>query len=138
MKLSDYALKGLLLISVATSLISLYYRSDFYEERVEGLLETQERLEDQLDSVAYLYEQNRRQTLDLLKAQQAVRKSLTEQQQETRRLQSEVQEIKEWADTALPTDIVGLRQRPAITGADFYRSLSSGNTLRAEPEQSAD
>lgn len=136
MKLSDYALKGLLLVSVATSLISLYYRSAFYEERVEGLMEIQERLEDQLDSVVYIYEQNRQQTLDLLNAQQAIRKSLTGQQQETRRLQSEVQEIKEWAGGLLPADIVRLRQRPALTGVSAYSErLSSSDTMRVEPQQ---
>lgn len=136
MKLREYALVGLILLSVSASFVSLYYRSTLYEERVEGLLEIQERLEDQLDSVVYIYEQNRQQTLDLLNAQQAIRKSLTGQQQETRRLQSEVQEIKEWADGLLPTDIVRLRQRPALTGASAYSErLSSSDTMRVEPQQ---
>lgn len=136
MKLREYALVGLILLSVSASFVSLYYRSALYEERVDGLLEIQERLEDHLDLVAYIYEQNRQQTLDLLNAQQAIRKSLTGQQQETQRLQNEVQEIKEWADNALPADIIRLRQRSAFTGASAYSErLPSSDTMRVEPQQ---
>lgn len=134
MKIREYILAGILLLSIIVSFVSLHYRSALYEERVGVLLEIQKRLENQLDLVFYINEQNRQQTLDLLNAQQAVRKSLTAQQEQTRRLQNEVQEIKEWADSALPADIARLRQRPALKGASAYSErLPSSDTVRAEP-----
>ncbi|REC94877.1 LysB family phage lysis regulatory protein [Kushneria indalinina DSM 14324] len=41
--------------------------------------------------------------------------------EQIREIQRENDEIREWAGTRLPSDVIRLRQRPAVTGADAYR-----------------
>lgn len=67
----------------------------------------------------------------LLAANSQVQLSLNERQQEIRRLQSDVQEIRIWADQSLPADIVRLRERPAARGAANYaKPVPTGSALR--------
>ena len=50
--------------------------------------------------------------------------------QQIRRLQRENQELKSWADVALPAAIQCLRRRPQLATADDYTAwLSSGDAL---------
>lgn len=102
--------------------------------RIDELQEVNNLLESQLGTVISVYEDVVQKTVELHGAQLAIDRQFNKQQEETRRLQSDVQEIKDWADSSLPSSIIGLRQRPAITGSNLYRSLSTGNALRAQSE----
>ena len=107
------------------------------KQRIEELQQTEKILKTHLDAITNLNKKNNWKTVELLAAQQAVQLSLSSQRAETRRLQSEVQEIKEWANNALPADIVRLRQRPAITGAGIYSErVPPSGTVRIESQQS--
>lgn len=55
---------------------------------------------------------------------------LAQRNSQLKRLYRENETLRRWADTALPDDIIRLRQRPAITGAANYRQwLSESHTL---------
>ncbi len=64
--------------------------------------------------------QTRAQMADLLQAQQRVQATLSTRSAEIRRLQTDVQEIREWADQPLPAGIQRVLQQPATTGAAGY------------------
>ncbi|MDM2835720.1 Rz-like lysis system protein LysB [Citrobacter sp. Cpo091] len=52
--------------------------------------------------------------------------------QKIKELINENPEVKRWADTRLPDDVIRLQQRPAITGAAGYHAYLSGdNPLHA-------
>ena len=122
------------IILILLSAFYIYKSRQANQEYIAELQEVNRLLENQIDTVIDIYEGMALQTFELRGTQQAIGSQLTKQQEETRRLQNDVQEIKEWADTALPADIIGLRQRPAITGADLYRSLSTSNAMRTQSE----
>ncbi|MDN4386668.1 Rz-like lysis system protein LysB [Citrobacter portucalensis] len=55
--------------------------------------------------------------------------------QKIKALINENPEVKRWADTRLPDDVIRLQQRPAITGAAGYHAYLSGdNPLHAASE----
>ncbi|QQA76210.1 Rz-like lysis system protein LysB [Pectobacterium parmentieri] len=53
------------------------------------------------------------------------RTALSARQKLIERLKRENQELKHWADTLLPADIVRLRERPALVGGSAYRKWLS-------------
>nr|WP_183003575.1 LysB family phage lysis regulatory protein [Achromobacter sp. UMC71] len=65
-------------------------------------------------------------TINLQTKQDELRAGLSAREIEIGALQNEVSEIRDWARTLLPTDIAGMRARPAITGADEYADYVSG------------
>ncbi|WEF11960.1 Rz-like lysis system protein LysB [Pectobacterium actinidiae] len=67
------------------------------------------------------------------------RAALSDRQKLIERLKRENQELKHWADTLLPADIVRLRQRPALIGGGAYRKwLSEVDAVPVPGIQSAD
>ncbi|UUE38716.1 Rz-like lysis system protein LysB [Pectobacterium aroidearum] len=67
------------------------------------------------------------------------RAALSDRQKLIERLKRENQELKHWADTLLPADIVRLRQRPALAGGSAYRKwLSEVDAVPVPGIQSAD
>jgi len=100
-------------------------------------LQDQKRSIDQLvravHQVADLNRQQANEMESLLKAQQHVSRTLSNRTLEIRRLQDDVEEIRQWAGQPLPADVVRLRARPAVTGAHGYReSMPTGGAVRAE------
>lgn len=73
-----------------------------------------------LQSLGDMGKRVHQQTQELLQAQQRVQSSLATRQTEIRRLQTDVQKIRDWADQPLPDDIQRLLQHPATTGAAGY------------------
>ncbi|HDL7730829.1 TPA: LysB family phage lysis regulatory protein [Yersinia enterocolitica] len=62
---------------------------------------------------------------------------LAQRNSQIKRLYRENETLRRWADTALPDDIIRLRQRPAITGAADYRQwLSEGHSVPVSGGQS--
>lgn len=110
------------------------------DEAIQSTLES-------LNAVKGLAETSRDQMADLLTAQGQVQSSLSARQQEIRRLQSDVKEIRAWAEQPLPADIVRMRQRPAARGAGDYgkpmppsgsvRDAGSGTQDQRRPEPGA-
>lgn len=78
------------------------------------------------------------QTQELLQAQQRVQSSLATRQTEIRRLQTDVNEIRTWADQPLPVDIQRVLQHPAANGAgDYGAAVPVGDPLhnvRVQPQ----
>jgi LysB family phage lysis regulatory protein len=55
---------------------------------------------------------------------------LHQRQNRIEELKRENEYLRLWADTLLPSDVVRLRERPAITGGAAYREwLSKGDTV---------
>ncbi len=56
---------------------------------------------------------------------------LRQRNQQLEKLKRENRQLREWADTALPADIIRLHQHPAITGSAAYRPLPPAFSLPA-------
>lgn len=54
---------------------------------------------------------------------------LRQRTRQMEKLKRENQQLKEWADTALPADIIRLHQHAAITGSAAYRRLPEADAL---------
>lgn len=71
-------------------------------------------------------------------AQDNFRATLTQREIDIRRLQNDVQGIRDWADQPLPGAVIRMRQRPAITGSASYAEfLSDHQPLHAVGERPA-
>ncbi len=92
----------------------------------------------QLKTLADLSERNNAEQARLRSLAADTQAALTERQKTLARLQRENEALKRWADTALPDDIIRLRQRPAITGGRAYREwLSPADALPVSGGQPA-
>jgi len=74
----------------------------------------------QLDLIATAIMQQREAMAELSAQQEKFRDDLAARRFDFERLKNENAEVRRWADAQLPADIVRLRSRPAITGADAY------------------
>lgn len=94
-----------------------------------------------VQNVDLVIDQNRKNAEgleDLLLSQQKVSRTLSSRTLEIRRLQSDVEEIRQWADQPLPDHIVRLRTRRAITGAAGYSAaVPAGGAVRSQPDEPA-
>jgi LysB family phage lysis regulatory protein len=53
-------------------------------------------------------------------------------------LKHENDDLRRWADTPLPADIIRLRERPALAGGAAYREwLSQSDAVQTEPVSAA-
>lgn len=89
-------------------------------ERTEELLLQQKKV---VDAFEQEFDKLQQRVSSLLALQAGVRADLVTRQNEIKRLQSDVKEIREWATVDLPSDISRLRERPTISGADAYRKF---------------
>ena len=119
---------GALIVGLGLSGWALWQRGNAATERAD-------RIAQQRDT-AQQENQRRQVVIDALwdnaRRLESQRRALAEQQTELARtasnrleqiqeLQRDNDEIREWAGTRLPADVIRLRQRPAVTGADPYR-----------------
>jgi len=73
---------------------------------------------------------NSKAAIKLQTAHDRIAATLTERESHIESLIHDNATIRRWADTPLPDAIVGLREHPAITGADDYRQrLSNAHPL---------
>jgi len=87
--------------------------------------DTIEQLRDSQQRIAELYR-------EAATAQANLERAASRRESEIRRLQRENQKLREWADLPLPDDVIRMRQRPALIGADDYRQyLSDAEPLHA-------
>ncbi len=63
---------------------------------------------------------------------------LRDRQRKIEELKRENEDLRRWADTALPDPVIRLRQRPALSGGESYREwLSENHPLPAGPGSAA-
>ncbi|QGH30807.1 Rz-like lysis system protein LysB [Kluyvera intermedia] len=84
----------------------------------------------QLIGLSILTETNSREQTRLYAAAEDTRSLLHQRQNRIEELKRENEDLRLWADTLLPPDVVRLRERPAITGGAAYRDrLSKGDAV---------
>jgi len=83
---------------------------------------------------------NNRKALAKLQAdRQGIAATLSARELFIENLQHENIAIRNWAESPLPDAIAGLRERPALTGADAYRQrLSGGDPLQPAGDRPQD
>ena len=81
-----------------------------------------------------------RQSLGKLQAdRESIAATLTKRERTIESLQYENATIRNWAESALPDAIAGLREHAAITGADAYRQrLPAGDALQPAGDSAQD
>ncbi|NMD76490.1 LysB family phage lysis regulatory protein [Citrobacter sp. DNRA3] len=84
----------------------------------------------QLIGLSILTETNSREQTRLYAAAENTRSLLHQRQNRIEELKRENEDLRRWADTLLPPDVIRLRERPAITGGAAYREwLSKGDAV---------
>lgn len=92
----------------------------------------------QLKSVAEQAEHNNQEQARLRALANENQAALSARQKTIERLKRDA-ELKRWADTPLPADIVRLRQHPVLTGGHAYREwLSQSNAVPVSGSQPTD
>ncbi|WP_254208088.1 Rz-like lysis system protein LysB [Lelliottia amnigena] len=92
----------------------------------------------QLISLAILTETNSREQIRLYAAAEQTTALLHHRQHRIEELKRENEDLRRWADTALPADIIRLRARPALAGGAAYRQwLSESDAVQPEPVSAA-
>lgn len=81
----------------------------------------------QLIGLSILTETNSRAQAQLYAAAEQTNTLLHSRQRQIEELKRENDELRRWADSALPADIIRLRDRPALTGGAAYRQWLSGS-----------
>lgn len=92
----------------------------------------------QLISLSILTETNSREQMRLYAAAEKTSVLLRNRQHRIEELKRENEDLRRWADTALPADIIRLRERPALAGGAAYREwLSESDAVQPEPVSAA-
>lgn len=92
----------------------------------------------QLLGLSILTETNSRAQMRLYAAAEQTAALLRHRQQRIEELKHENEDLRHWADTSLPTDIIRLRERPALVGGAAYREwLSQSDAVQPEPVSAA-
>lgn len=92
----------------------------------------------QLIGLSILTETNSRAQMRLYAAAEQTTALLRNRQHRIEELKRENEDLRRWADTALPADIIRLRERPALAGGAAYREwLSEGDAVQPEPVSTA-
>lgn len=103
------------------------------ETQGEALKSSQQALarkNSQLIGLSILTETNSREQTRLYASAEQTSALLRSRQHRIEELKRENEDLRRWADTPLPADIIRLRQRPAIAGGAAYREwLSQGDAV---------
>lgn len=92
-------------------------QSEALETRVQALAVKN----SQLIGLSILTETNSREQMRLYAAAEQTTALLRHRQHRIEELKRENEDLRRWADTPLPADIIRLRERPAIAGGAAYR-----------------
>lgn len=111
-------------------------------EKQGNALETQVRelakKNSQLIGLSILTETNSREQMRLYAAAEQTTVLLRNRQHRIEELKRENEDLRRWADTPLPADIIRLRERPALAGGAAYREwLSESDAVQPEPVSAA-
>ncbi|HCJ9485915.1 LysB family phage lysis regulatory protein [Escherichia coli] len=86
----------------------------------------------QLISLSILTETNNREQARLYAEAEQTIALLRQRQRRIEELKLENEDLRRWADTPLPADIIRLRERPVLTGGAAYRQwLSASDAVSA-------
>jgi len=92
----------------------------------------------QLIGLSILTETNSREQIRLYAAAEQTSALLRHRQHRIEELKRENEDLRRWADTPLPADIIRLRARPALAGGAAYREwLSQSDAVQPEPVSAA-
>ncbi|EML7354703.1 LysB family phage lysis regulatory protein [Enterobacter hormaechei] len=92
----------------------------------------------QLLGLSILTETNSRAQMRLYAAAEQTAALLRHRQQRIEELKHENEDLRHWADTSLPADIIRLRERPALVGGAAYREwLPQSDAVQPEPVSAA-
>ncbi|MOA02687.1 Rz-like lysis system protein LysB [Lelliottia amnigena] len=92
----------------------------------------------QLIGLSILTETNSREQMRLYAAAEKTTALLRNRQHRIEELKRENEDLRRWADTPLPADIIRLRERPALTGGAAYRQwLSESDAVQSGPVSAA-
>ena len=92
----------------------------------------------QLISMSILAETNSREQMRLYAAAEQTSALLRHRQHRIEELKRENEDLRRWADTPLPADIIRLRERPVLAGGAAYRKwLSQSDAVQPEPVSAA-
>ncbi|MEI9701508.1 Rz-like lysis system protein LysB [Enterobacter cloacae] len=92
----------------------------------------------QLIGLSILTETNSREQMRLYAASEQTTALLRTRQHRIEELKRDNEDLRRWADTPLPADIIRLRERPALAGGAAYRIwLSQSDTVQPESVSSA-
>jgi phage lysis regulatory protein, LysB family len=92
----------------------------------------------QLIGLSILTETNSREQMRLYAAAEQTAALLRNRQHRIEELKRENEDLRRWADTPLPADIIRLRERPALAGGAAYRKwLSQSDAVQPEPVSAA-
>lgn len=84
----------------------------------------------QLIGLSILTETNNREQMRLYASAEQTNALLRTRQRRIEELKRENEDLRRWADAALPPDIIRLRERPALAGGAAYREwLSKGDAV---------
>ncbi|MEQ3410080.1 Rz-like lysis system protein LysB [Klebsiella aerogenes] len=79
----------------------------------------------QLSGLSILTETNSREQMRLYAAAEQTSALLRNRQHRIEELKRENEDLRRWADTPLPGDVIRLRERPALAGGAAYREWLS-------------
>jgi LysB family phage lysis regulatory protein len=127
-----------LAITLALLLIVLCWQYNANIELSNNLATTQQTANNQQATIGELQTQK----TQLNKSQRALAADLQQnkaavlkQIKKLRELENENQHYKEWANKPIPTAVIGLQQRPTITGSEHYQQyLRNRNPLPTKPD----
>lgn len=92
----------------------------------------------QMIGLSILTETNSREQMRLYAAAEQTTALLRNRQHQIEELKRENEDLRRWADTPLPADIIRLRERPALSGGAAYREwMSESDALQPEPVSAA-
>lgn len=130
------ALAGLLVCSIVVVMWQQYRRLDLQQQIMDAQTEVNQQLMGALAEVISAQESSAELVTGLLHSQQSIQRGLSARTSEIRRMQSEVSEIRDWADRPLPDAIVRMRNRPDITGAAALNSaVPAGSAVHADSNE---
>lgn len=103
------------------------------DEALETKTQALAKKNSQLIGLSILTETNSREQMRLYAAAEQTTAVLRHRQHRIEELKRENEDLRRWADTPLPADIVRLRARPALAGGAAYREwLSQSDAVQPE------
>ncbi len=114
-----------LLVSALVVMWTQYKRLDTQQQLIEHYQGANSELQAGIATMVDAYADNSQQMQQVLRSQQRIQQNLSARQTEIRRLQSDVEEIRVWADYSLPDAVIRMRRvLPAREGAHIERAVT--------------
>ena len=106
-------------LDVATTTVN------FQKQQLTRLQQSLADKKGQLTAINLMAQANDRYQVRLQQQADALSAALTTKDKRIKELINENAELKSWADTPLPADVIRLRERPALAGGATYREWLS-------------